>query len=30
MLADVFESFRDVCLKPENYGLDPAHYVSAP
>ena len=30
MLADVFESFRDVCLKPENYALDPAHYVSAP
>lgn len=28
LLADVFEAFRSVCL--ENYGLDPAHYVSAP
>jgi hypothetical protein len=28
ILADVFEEFRAVCLK--NYGLDPAHYVSAP
>lgn len=28
LLADVFETFREVCLK--NYALDPAHYVSAP
>ena len=28
LLADVFENFRDTCL--EYYGLDPAHYVSAP
>ena len=28
LLADVFEKFRDICLK--NYGLDPAHYYTAP
>ena len=28
LLADVFESFRDVCLK--YYELDPAHYYTAP
>ena len=28
LLADVFENFRKLCL--ENYGLDPAHYVSSP
>ena len=28
LLADVFESFRDVCMK--NYKLDPTYYLSAP
>ena len=28
LLADVFEKFRDVCLK--NYGLDPVYYYTAP
>ena len=28
LLVDVFENFRKLCL--ENYGLDPAHYVSSP
>ena len=28
MLADVFENFRDKCI--EIYGLDPAHFLSAP
>ena len=28
MLADVFESFRKVCI--DNYGLDPAHFYTAP
>ena len=28
ILADVFEKFRDVCLK--NYGLDPVYYYTAP
>ena len=28
LLADIFEEFREVCVR--NYGLDPAHYVSAP
>ena len=30
ILADVFQRFRDICLDPANYELDPAHYVSAP
>ena len=28
LLANVFESFRRVCL--ENYGLDPSHFYTAP
>jgi hypothetical protein len=28
LLADVFESFRDMCL--QYYGLDPCHYFTAP
>ena len=28
LLANVFEAFREVCLK--NYGLDPAHFFMAP
>lgn len=28
LLADVFEAFRDSCLK--TYGLDPAHYYTTP
>ena len=28
LLADVFENFRQACLK--NYGLDPAHFISLP
>ena len=28
LLADVFENFRDICIK--NYNLDPAHYYPAP
>ena len=28
LLANVFESFRQVCL--ENYGLDPSHFYTAP
>ena len=28
LLADVFENFRNISLK--NYGLDPAHYYTAP
>ena len=27
-LADIFEEFRNVCM--DHYGLDPAHYISAP
>ena len=28
LLADVFEKFRNICIK--NYNLDPAHYYTAP
>ena len=28
LLADVFENFRDICIK--NYKIDPAHYYRAP
>ena len=28
LLADVFESFRNICI--ENYKLDPAYYYTAP
>ena len=28
LLADVFENFRNMCLN--EYGLDPAHFLSAP
>ena len=28
LLANVFESFRKVCL--DKYGLDPAHFYTAP
>ena len=28
LLADVFENFRDICIK--NYNFDPAHYYTSP
>ena len=28
LLTNVFESFRKVCM--DNYGLDPAHFYTAP
>ena len=28
LLADIFENFRNACLK--NYELDPAHFISLP
>ena len=30
ILTSVFEQFREVCLKKEVHGLDPARYVSSP
>ena len=30
LLADVFENFRDICIKNYNYNSDPAHYYTAP
>lgn len=30
LLQAVFEKFRTTCMHKENYGLDPAHYISAP
>ena len=30
LLADVFETFRTVCHNKNYYGLDPAHYYTAP
>ena len=28
LLADIFENFRDICIR--DYGLDPCHYFSSP
>lgn len=30
ILADIFENFRSICIKPESYGLDPVHYYTLP
>lgn len=30
MLADVYESFQQICLSKELYGLDPSWYVTLP
>ena len=30
ILADIFETFRDECLDPALYGLDPVHFYTAP
>ena len=30
LLADVFEAFREICLDPQGYALDPAHYFTTP
>ena len=30
ILADVFEKFREECLDPNLYGLDPVHYYTSP
>ena len=30
ILTDVFETFRSVSLEADRFGVDPAHYVSAP
>ena len=30
ILTDAFETFRNTCLRADVYGLDPAHYISAP
>lgn len=30
LLASVFEAFRNTCLQEGGYGLDPAHFITAP
>src|SRR5437868_13532923 len=30
LLADVFENFRDICMDPNGYNLDPAHSFTSP
>lgn len=30
LLASIFERFRSICMAPTGYGLDPAHFLTAP